>query len=328
MPVLRDRHQRGIEYLRLSVTDRCDFRCSYCLPQDYRAAAEPHAWLNFAEIERVVRVFAALGVRRIRLTGGEPLTRRQLPSLAARLSALPGVEDLSLSTNASQLAKQAQALKTAGVQRLNVSLDSLDPARFAAITQHGDLAQVLAGLDVAQAVGFDPIKINTVLLHGVNTAELQALVDFCAARHFILRLIETMPLGNTGQAAQTQYVNLQDIKAYLAQRYTMVPEDAVGGGGPARYFRLAENQLRIGFITPISQHFCASCNRVRLDVEGNLHLCLGQNDVVPLRPLLRGGASDAELEAAIVAAVWNKPERHEFQEKPGQIIRFMALTGG
>lgn len=327
MVSLRDRYQRPIEYLRLSVTDRCDFRCSYCLPQDYRAAAEPKAWLNFAEIERVVRVFARLGVRRIRLTGGEPLTRRNLPVLASALKAIPGVEDLSLSTNASQLAKQAVALKAAGIQRLNVSLDSLDPTRFAAITQYGELAQVLAGLEAAQAVGFTPIKINTVLLHGINVTELQALVDFCAAHRFILRLIEAMPLGSAGQSAMAQAVNLQDIKAYLAQRYTLLP-DTVGGGGPARYFRLAENQLQLGFITPISQHFCATCNRVRLDVEGNLHLCLGQNDVVPLRPLLRAGASEAELEAAIIAAVWRKPERHEFQEKPRQIIRFMALTGG
>jgi cyclic pyranopterin phosphate synthase len=324
---LIDPFQRPIDYLRLSVTDRCDFRCSYCLPEHHHDFAEPQAWLNFSEITQVVRAFAALGVRRVRLTGGEPLTRRNLPELATALAQLPGIEDLSLSTNASQLTRQAQALYQAGVRRLNVSLDSLQPERFKEMTRHGKLTSVLEGLRVAQRLGFTPIKINTVLLRGVNDAEVEDLVEFCAQHGFILRLIETMPLGSAGLAASQQYVDLQTIKARLATRYTLLP-DFVPGGGPARYFRLAENGLKMGFITPISQHFCATCNRVRLSVEGTLYLCLGQNDKVELRPLLRAGISDLELQQVIISAVARKPERHEFQTKPEQVIRFMASTGG
>lgn len=327
MTQLHDRFHRHIEYLRLSVTDRCDLRCTYCLPEGTKDFAEPAHWLRFDEIERVVRAFTELGVARVRITGGEPLLRRDVSALAARLHALPGLTDLSLSTNATQLAKHAQALRAAGVARLNVSLDTLKPDRFAAITQGGDLARVLRGLTAARAVGFGPIKINTVVMRGINDDEIEDLVDFCVAHNFILRLIETMPMGDTGRAASARYIDLQEIRRRLEQRYTLVPA-VVPGGGPARYVRVEGTAITIGFITPMSQHFCATCNRVRVSAEGTLYPCLGQEEKTELRPLLRAGIDDTGLRAAILAAIARKPERHHFNESPQQVLRFMAKTGG
>ena len=327
MKQLHDRFGRHIEYLRLSVTDRCDLRCTYCLPEGTKDFAEPAHWLSFDEIERVVRAFTELGVARVRITGGEPLLRRNVSALAARLHALPGLTDLSLSTNATQLARHAQALRAAGVTRLNVSLDTLKPERFAAITQGGELARVLRGLDAARAAGFSPIKINTVVMRGVNEDEIEDLVDFCVSQDFILRLIETMPMGDTGRAATAQYIDLQAIRRRLERRYALVPA-VVPGGGPARYVRVEGTAITIGFITPMSQHFCATCNRVRVSAEGTLYPCLGQEEKTDLRPLLRAGIDDAGLRSAIVAAIARKPERHDFKESPQKILRFMAKTGG
>ena len=324
---LVDPFQRRIEYVRLSVTDRCDLRCSYCLPQDYRGFEEPEHWLTFDEIERVMRAFTELGVRRIRLTGGEPLSRGKLPELAARLARLPGLEDLSLSTNASRLKKLAAPLKQAGVTRLNVSLDSLDPERYAQITGGGKLENVLDGLAAAQAAGFAPIKINMVTMKGVNEDEISSMVRFCIEHDLTLRFIETMPVGNTGRAASGHYLDLQDVKRGLAQEFELIPA-VMNGGGPARYVQVAGTRLKIGFITPISQHFCETCNRVRLTVDGMLYTCLGQEDRTELRPLLRAGADTEELKKAIVEAIANKPERHEFVTHPEKVIRFMSYTGG
>jgi cyclic pyranopterin phosphate synthase len=325
---LTDPFQRTIEYVRLSVTDRCDLRCAYCLPEDFRDFQEPADWLTFDEIERVMRAFAALGVRRVRLTGGEPLTRRDLPLLAARLAAIPGgVEDLSLSTNAVQLKRDADALYRAGVRRLNVSLDSLRPERFAAITGGGRLDKVLDGLAAAKTAGFAPIKLNMVLMRGVNDDEVEDMVRFCLEHDFTLRLIETMPVGDTGRGAAGHYLDLQEIRQRLAEKFELLPS-AMPHGGPARYVQVAGTDLKIGFITPLSQHFCATCNRVRLAADGALYLCLGQDDKLELRPLLRAGATEAELMQAIREAVARKPERHEFREQPAKIVRFMARTGG
>jgi cyclic pyranopterin phosphate synthase len=324
---LIDPFQRRIEYVRLSVTDRCDLRCSYCLPQGFRDFEEPEHWLTFDEIERVMRAFTELGVRRIRLTGGEPLSRGKLPELAARLARLPGLEDLSLSTNATRLKKLAPALKQAGVTRLNVSLDSLKPERFAAITGGGSLADVLDGLLAAKAAGFAPIKINTVLMKHVNDGEVGDLVRFCIEHGFTLRFIETMPVGDTGRAASGHYLDLQDVKRTLAQEFELVPT-VMTGGGPARYVQVAGTDLKIGFITPISQHFCDTCNRVRLTVDGVLYTCLGQEDKTDLRPLLRAGATLEELMETIRGAIATKPERHEFATRPEKVIRFMSYTGG
>ena len=325
MPELIDPYDRKIEYLRLSVTDRCDLRCSYCLPQGFHGFESPPHWLTFDEIERLVRVFARLGLRKIRLTGGEPLTRHNLAELAARIHAIDGIDDLSLSTNGTLLAKYAGALRAAGVSRLNVSLDSLQSERFALATGRDAFNQVLEGLEAARAAGFAPIKINTVVMRGVNEDEVDDLVGYCMERGFILRLIEVMPMGETGRNAR--YLDLQPIRQRLADRFGLV-DGLVPGAGPARYLQSLDGRFTVGFITPISRHFCATCNRVRLAVDGTLYLCLGQNDNYAFRSLLREGASDEQLTDAVHKAIARKPERHDFLEQPGKIARFMNVTGG
>jgi cyclic pyranopterin phosphate synthase len=264
-------------------------------------------------------------VKRVRLTGGEPLLRRNLTELAARLSALPGVEDLSLSTNATQLAKHAHALKQAGVSRLNVSLDSLKRERVEKINGRDVFGRIMAGLEAARDAGFDRIKLNMVAMAGVNDDEIDAMVEFAMRGGYILRLIETMPMGDTGRASS--FLDLQPVKARLAEKFGLV-ETAEAGGGPARYLGSPDGRFNIGFITPLSQHFCGTCNRVRVSVDGTLYLCLGQDDKLELGPMLRAGASDAEIEQAILEAVARKPERHEFREAPKKLVRFMSMTGG
>jgi cyclic pyranopterin phosphate synthase len=323
---LIDPHGRQIDYLRLSLTDKCNLRCFYCMPQGFHDFEKNENWLSFDEIERVVRVFSELGVKRVRLTGGEPLVRKGVARLASRLSVLPGLDDLSLSTNASLLKSQAQSLFDAGVSRLNISLDSLDPEKFESITG-GRLADVIEGLMAAKAAGFAPLKINMVALKGINDDEFEDMVEFCLEHDFTLRLIETMPMGATSEQATDRYLDLGEVKARLARRYDLIP-GVMPGGGPARYVQVNGTDLRIGFITPISQHFCETCNRVRLSVDGTLHLCLGQSHSYPLKPLLRKGIDDAGLKAAIVEALALKPLKHEFVEKPSQVVRLMSMTGG
>lgn len=323
---LIDPFGRTVEYLRLSVTDRCDLRCFYCLPGDYRDFSEPEEWLTFDEIERVIRAFTALGVRRVRVTGGEPLVRKDLPTLVTQLSAIDGLEDLSLSTNAVGLSRQSDALKAAGISRINVSLDSLRAERFKDITR-GNLDKVIDGLMTAKQSGFTPIKINMVIMKGINDDEVEDMIEFCIKHDFTLRFIETMPIGDTGRSAASYYLSLQEVRSKLAERYELIP-GVMPGGGPARYVQVAGTHLRIGFITPISQHFCETCNRVRLAVDGTLYLCLGQEHKFEFRPLLRAGISNSELLDAARSAITLKPERHEFLEKPQQVVRFMAKTGG
>ncbi len=323
---LHDPFGRAIEYVRLSVTDRCDLRCFYCMPQGFHDFEAPDHWLTFDEIERVLAAFARLGTRRVRITGGEPLVRHGLPELAARLVRIPGIEDLSLSTNATRLARHAEALRAGGVSRINVSLDSLRPERFREITG-GKLEKVIDGLLAAKAAGFSPIKINMVAMREVNDDEFEEMVEFCLEHDFTLRFIETMPMGDTGRAAGDHFLDLREVKTRLERRFELIP-GVMPGGGPARYVQVAGSELRIGFITPISQHFCETCNRVRLSVDGTLYMCLGQEHSYPLRDLLRAGISDAELEDHIIQAIALKPERHEFREKPEQVLRFMSMTGG
>jgi len=322
---MQDRFGRSIDYLRISVTDRCDLRCTYCMPQGFHDFEEPKDWLSFDEIERVVAAFARLGTSKIRITGGEPLLRRDLSGLSARLARTAGISDLSLSTNATQLAQHAHALKAAGITRLNVSLDSLCAERIHNITRRDALQSILDGLLVARAAGFQPIKINMVVMAGVNEDEVEDMATFCLRHGFILRLIETMPMGESGRNAG--YVDLQPIRLRLQQRFGLI-DGAVPGAGPARYLVSPDGKLSIGFITPMSQHFCETCNRVRLSVDGTLYLCLGQEHNFELRPLLRNGISDAQLDAAIRAAIEIKPERHEFREHPDKVIRIMSATGG
>lgn len=323
---LTDPFGRKIEYVRLSVTDQCDLRCFYCMPKGFKNFEEPEHWLSHDEIERVIRAFVSLGTRRVRITGGEPLVRKNLPELAARLSNLPGLDDLSLSTNATRLKNNAHALMAAGIARINVSLDSLHPERFKQITQ-GKLEKVMDGLMSAKNAGFHPIKINMVAMKGINDDEFEDMVEFCIEHDFTLRFIETMPMGSTGRDAEKYYLSLREVEDNLSKRFELIP-GVMPGGGPARYKQVAGTDLRIGFITPISQHFCETCNRVRLAVDGTLYMCLGQNHKFELRPLLRDGASETELQEAIVHAISLKPERHEFKDKPDQIVRFMSMTGG
>ncbi len=326
MSELLDPFGRRIEYVRLSVTDRCDLRCEYCMPKGFKDFHEPEEWLRFDEIERVIAAFARLGVSRVRLTGGEPLVRRDIHLLAGRLARLPGIDDLSLSTNATRLEKQAKLLHHAGIKRINVSLDTLHADRFKHLTG-GKLEKVIAGLMAAKSTGFMPIKLNMVVMRGVNDDEIEDMVEFCIEHDFTLRFIEIMPMGASGRAATDRYLNLQTVRERLAKRYKLI-EGMMPGGGPARYVQVAGTELRIGFITPISQHFCQTCNRVRLAVDGTLYLCLGQEDRIELRPLLRNGIDDEGLEATLLDAISRKPERHEFREKPQKVLRFMSMTGG
>ena len=323
--MLRDAFGRRIEYLRLSVTDRCDLRCAYCMPEGFRDYQEPAHWLSFEELERLLSVFARLGLKRIRLTGGEPLLRRNVCDLARRLSALPGVDDLSLSTNGTQLRKYAFRLRQAGVARLNVSLDSLDRDRVRSISRRDVLPQILEGLEVARKEGFGLIKINMVAMEETTDDEIHAMAAYCMERRFVLRLIETMPMGSTGRAAG--FLDLRPVRDRLRRRFGLI-DGAVPGGGPARYLVSPGGEFQIGFITPLSQHFCETCNRVRLAVDGTLHLCLGQDDCVDFRSLLRGDCADAALEDALLAGLRRKPARHEFRERPHQVVRVMSSTGG
>lgn len=323
---LVDAFGRTIDYLRVSVTDRCDLRCTYCLPEAFKGFEEPANWLSPQEMGRLVALFVGLGVRHVRLTGGEPLTRRALPEMARGIAALPGLRDLSLSTNGTRLDRWAHTLRAAGVQRLNVSLDSLDADCMARITGRDCLANVLRGIEAAREAGFSPIKLNMVVQPGVNDHEVEGMVDFARRHALVLRLIEPMPVGATGRATPSS--DLSSFTEALAARLGLLPQVLGRGAGPARYWQDPQGGMSLGVITPMSQHFCDSCNRVRLGADGTLYLCLGQDDQVPLGQLLRQGASDEALRQAILAGVAAKPERHEFRERREKIVRFMAQTGG
>ena len=325
MTSLTDGSGRSIDYLRLSLTDRCDLRCRYCIPEGFHDFEAPAGWLTPTELERTVSTFAALGMRRVRLTGGEPLTRREVVEIATRIAGLPGIDDLSLTTNGTRLWHHATALQRAGVRRLNISLDSLDPNRFREITGHGALSGVLAGIETALDEGFDLIKINMVVMAGINEDETEAMVEYCMARGLVLRLIEPMPMGDSGRNVRP--ADLGAIRRRLQTRFDLV-DGVVPGGGPARYQQSRDGQFSIGFITPMSQHFCATCNRVRLSAEGTLFTCLGQNDSFDLGHLIRTQASQEDVMEAIRLALMCKPERHDFNDAPGKVVRIMAKTGG
>ena len=320
-----DPHGRHIDYVRLSVIDRCDLRCFYCIPKGFKDFEVPDDWLTFDEIERLMQAFSELGINNMRVTGGEPLLRPDLSELVGRINKSTNIEDISMSTNAVKLAKQAEDLKAAGVQRLNISLDSLDHQTFKDISG-GKLQKVLDGIMAAKAAGFSPIKINMVVMKGINDHQVSDMLEFCSEHGFILRLIETMPMGNTGKDATELYVDLQDIKAELEKQTKLTPA-ITRGAGPARYYQ-TDNGTLIGFITPISQHFCDTCNRVRVGADGTIYLCLGQEHSYPMRPVLRSGASVAEIKEHLIKALALKPKKHEFVEKPDQIIRIMSVTGG
>lgn len=324
--MLTDDFGRTIDYLRISVTDRCDLRCSYCIPKGFKNFEVPQNWLTFAEIERVVTAFAKLGTRHFRLTGGEPLLRKNFAELASNLAKIDGVSDLSVTTNGTQLAKHATRLFEAGIDRLNVSLDSLRRDCVQQISGSDSLNKVLEGLTAAKQAGFNSIKINMVPLPEQNIDDIEQMINFCIENNFVLRLIEVMPMGITGQ--NSRYVDLQKVIAQLKPKFNLIPSTKIIGSGPARYWQTYDGNFILGLITPMSQHFCATCNRVRLGVDGTLYMCLGQNNSVELRPLLRANCSDEELEATIKQAIRLKPEAHNFLDNPTQIVRIMSATGG
>lgn len=329
MSPLTDSHHRQIDYLRLSVTDRCDFRCVYCMAENMTFLPRQQV-LGLEELERVAAIFVGLGVKKIRLTGGEPLVRQGIVGLCERIAALPGLRELVMTTNGSQLSKLARPLAEAGVKRLNISLDSLDPTRFRAITRNGELRQVLDGIDAACAAGFERIKLNVVAMNGRNADEVPALVDFAVARGLDISFIEEMPLGEVGHSRGERFCSSDEVRAAIATRHALLdsPEQS---GGPARYARLpAHPQTRVGFISPHSHNFCATCNRLRVTVEGRLLLCLGHENSVDLRGLLRRHpTSDQPLIDAIQAALQRKPLRHEFASSGEvQVLRFMNASGG
>ncbi len=327
---LIDRYGRQVSYLRISVTDRCDFRCVYCMAEDMTFLPKRDV-LSFEEIEAIAGAFIARGTTRIRLTGGEPLVRRDIMELVATLGQRigHGLEELTLTTNGSQLARHAQGLAAAGVRRINVSLDTLDAARFAAITRRGRLKDVLAGIEAAQSAGLT-IKINMVAMRGVNDDEIEPMMAWAHERGMGLTLIEGMPLGEVGIDRVDSYLPLRELHDRLARRYTLTRLDK-RTGGPARYVQVAETGGVLGFITPMSHNFCESCNRVRLTATGQLYLCLGQDDQVNLRDALRQGGAEA-LDAALDHAILIKPKGHDFvldrtQPQPA-LGRHMSVTGG
>lgn len=322
---LLDGCSRTVEYLRLSVTDRCDLRCTYCLPPGFKNFVTPSNWLTFDEIELFVGLLARAGLKKVRLTGGEPLTRPGLSELARRLRLIPGLDDLSLSTNGTRLAELAGSLRQAGIARINVSLDTLDAGRFRQITGRDALANVLHGLESARQAGFAPIKINMVVMGGVNDDEVNAMVEYCAERGFVLRLIETMPLGRAGSSVR--HVNLQPVKQRLQSRYGLI-DGAVPGGGPAKYLVSPDGRFNIGFITPLSQHFCAACNRIRLSADGKLYTCLDGQASLDVGALIRAETAEADLMAALAGALRSKPVRHDFGVPGSRENRIMAAIGG
>ncbi|SIS53919.1 GTP 3',8-cyclase MoaA [Phaeovulum vinaykumarii] len=332
-PVLRDPFGREIRYLRLSVTDRCDLRCSYCLLPDVRFVPRAEL-LSLEELDILASGFVELGVRKLRITGGEPLVRRGIEGLFGALSrhvVSGALQELTLTTNATQLARHAAMLADNGVRRINVSLDTLDPARFAAITGADVLPAVLAGIAAARAAGI-AVKLNVVALRGLNEGDLFPLVEYCAAEGMDLTFIEVMPMGDMPPAARLdRFWPLGDLRARLAGRYTVTEDEHHRTGGPARYVRLRETGQRIGFITPLTGNFCEGCNRVRVDCRGQLHLCLGREEQADLRGALRTGGPEG-LRSAIRAAIARKPAAHGFDYSDGKVAgtmpRPMSHTGG
>jgi cyclic pyranopterin phosphate synthase len=321
---------REISYLRMSVTDRCDFRCVYCMTEHMTFLPRAEL-LTLEETERLCSAFIRKGVKRLRITGGEPLVRRNVMWLFERLGERlgGGLEELTLTTNGSQLARFAVPLFAAGVRRVNVSLDTLDPAKFRTITRWGELSKVLAGIEAAQAAGL-AIKINVVALRDMNEDEIPHLLEWAHSRGMDLTLIETMPLGDVEHRVE-QYLPLSLVRTRLAQRYTL-EENSHRTGGPARYFRVAETGGRLGFITPLTHNFCESCNRVRVTCTGTMYMCLGQNDSADLRAALRASSTDEQLNFIIDAAIARKPKGHDFiidrRHTTPALARHMSLTGG
>ena len=323
---------RTIDYLRVSVTDRCDLRCFYCMSEDMTFLPKADL-LTLEELDRLCSTFIDKGVTKLRLTGGEPLVRRNLMSLVRSLSrhlATGALRELTLTTNGSLLSKYAQELADCGVRRINVSMDTLDADKFRSITRWGDLSKVLAGIDAAQAAGL-AVKINAVALKGLNEDEIPALMQWCHGRDMALTLIEVMPMGEIGEGRIDQYVPLSMLRTRLATRFTLtdLPDDT---GGPARYVRVSETGGKLGFITPMTHNFCESCNRVRITCTGTIHTCLGHEDASDLRKPLRASENNDLLSETIDRAIGTKPKGHDFiidrRHNRPSVSRHMSVTGG
>jgi len=331
MTQLVDPFQRTIRYLRVSVTDRCNYRCFYCMPSQGMVWEDRSHFLTFEEMSRIIRLFTELGVDKVRLTGGEPLVRRGILDFVKQLSALPGLKDLSMSTNAHLLGDKAETLRAAGVSRVNISLDSLRPEVFRRITRNGELQPVLEGIDAALAAGMDPVKLNMVVMRGINDDEIEAMFDYAVERGADLRYIETMPVGEAGIDGTGHFMPAVEILARLKRHAgaELIPVKGGKGAGPARYYQVGEGPVRVGVISALSRHFCDDCNRVRLTAKGDLVLCLGQEDRVSLRDGLRRGLDDEEMKALIRAAIARKPRSHDFTTDEQRVaLRHMSSLGG
>ncbi|MCE9632633.1 MAG: GTP 3',8-cyclase MoaA [Methylophilales bacterium] len=326
---LIDQFGRKVDYIRLSITDRCDFRCVYCMAEDMTFLPRDEV-LTLEECARLVQVFVGLGVSKVRITGGEPLVRKNALWLFQEIGQLPGLRELVTTTNGSQLEHMAKDLRAANVSRINISVDSLNAARFKKITRTGDLDKVLRGLQAAKQAGFKGIKLNTVLMRGFNDDEAESLVEFAVNQEIDIAFIEEMPLGEVDHTRESTYVSNADTLARLQKQFTLV-SSTENTGGPAKYWRIANSQTKIGFISPHSHNFCEACNRVRITCKGELYLCLGQEDKVDLMPLLREYPHDDQpLLEAILRSMSIKPKGHDFDLRRAEpaVIRFMSVTGG
>jgi cyclic pyranopterin phosphate synthase len=326
---LIDQFNRTINYIRISVTDRCDFRCIYCMAEKMEFLPKTQL-LSLEEIDRIASIFISLGVEKIRITGGEPLVRKNIDSLFSSLSKNKGLKELTLTTNASQLKKKALMLKSSGVKRINISLDSLDPLTFKKMTRTGVLEDVLKGIEHAVEVGFEKIKLNTVLMKGINDHELFELIDYAIKHGLDISFIEEMPLGSTDFERKVTAVSNNDVLEKIKDKYS-VKSISLSTGGPAKYWQVEGSNTRVGLISPHSHNFCEDCNRVRISCKGELFLCLGQEEKIELMPLLRNHLHDDQpIKDAIINSMKIKPLSHEFnlnQSKPA-IVRFMSHTGG
>ena len=328
-PTLIDGFGRKVDYIRLSITDRCDFRCVYCMSEDMQFLPRDEV-LSLEEYARLVKAFVSLGVKKVRITGGEPLVRKDAIWLFNEIGQLPGLGELVITTNGSQLESQAHALKQAGVRRVNISLDSLDATRFRQITRVGDLDKVLRGIAAAKQAGFDKIKLNTLLMRGINDDEALPIVTFAIEQGVDISFIEEMPLGLVQHARNSTYVSNEDTLKLLRSRYDLI-SSVESTGGPARYWRVPNTETKVGFISPNSHSFCETCNRVRITSKGELYLCLGQENKVDLAPLLKNFPNDDRpLKDGIVHSMIAKPKGHDFNLKRIEpaVIRFMSQTGG
>ena len=329
MPKIFDTFNRHINYLRISVTDRCNLRCIYCMPKEGISPIGHGEILRYEEILRVARSAAEKGITKIRITGGEPLVRKGIIDLIADLGRIPGIDDLSITTNGVLLEACAQALYQSGIKRINISLDTLDPEKYRKITRGGDISAVLTGISKARQAGFSPIKINVVAMRNVNDGEAVEFARLTLDRPVHIRFIEFMPVAGQTMWEEAQFISSEELQNKISALGLLIPLDADQKAGPAKMFQLEGAQGKLGFITALSSHFCATCNRLRLTADGKLRTCLFSDDETDLKPLLRGGCSDDELSSVIEQAIQSKPQRHEIREASfKKCSRTMSAIGG